>query len=159
MTEISKELIDAYRTTRYVVESAGGEFALWHIQSSREMQELYEIHQTDSALFITAWNPFSKVHDDEENRQANEFLREELEAHSMAIFSGRGVGLDPVWAPEESYLALGIDRQTSLSIGRQLGQNAIVHAGADAWPEVYWILEQEGELVGWSLAFDPPAAP
>ncbi len=49
-----------------------------------------------------------------------------------------GMGIDPSgkWPAEKSFLALGLDLETSRALGREFGQNAIVWAGADAIPRL-----------------------
>ena len=42
------------------------------------------------------------------------------------MLEGRGIGSDPDWVPEDSYLIIGIPRADAISLGYDFGQNAIV---------------------------------
>ena len=79
--------------------------------------------------FITAWNPGSAALLIDENRARNEALRAGL-GEAGLILVGRGIPKDPGWTPEESFLALGIERDRAIALGRAHGQNAVV------WGEV-----------------------
>ena len=68
-----------------------------------------------------------------------ERLRDEI--LSLELRPGQlieGIGIDPSgeWPAEKSFLALGLDLETSRALGREFGQNAIVWAGADAIPRL-----------------------
>ena len=78
-SEISTELIDAYRATNYRVLGQDS-FVLNIGQSSKPLQKLYDEHGCQSAAFITAWNPFSQPTDDAENSRLEALLETELSA-------------------------------------------------------------------------------
>jgi hypothetical protein len=89
-----------------------------------------------SATFITAWNPFSEECCAQENATANAALEDDLKAQNRPYFHGEGQGTDPQWAPEASFLALGLTQQAAIDLGRRYDQNAIVFAGDDAVPHL-----------------------
>lgn len=62
---------------------------------------------------------------DEENHKRNKLLCEELSGKYMS-FQGQGIGQDPKWKPEESFLVMGIDQGTAIEVGEKYEQNAIV---------------------------------
>jgi hypothetical protein len=74
--------------------------------------------------YITAWNPFSKQLTSEENDKRNQRLLEDLK--QFVVFNGEGVGDDPSWPPEKSYLVAGIHREVAIYLGKKYAQNAIV---------------------------------
>lgn len=78
-----------------------------------------------------------------QSREANHAvcarLRDELirlATHLEQIVEGEGRDPSEAWAGEKSFLALGLDLETSQVLGRKFGQNAIVWAGADAIPRL-----------------------
>lgn len=52
------------------------------------------------------------------------------------IIEGEGLDSSGKWPAEKSFLALGLDLETSSALGREFGQNAIVWAGVDAIPRL-----------------------
>ncbi len=74
--------------------------------------------------FITAYNPFSKVLSDRENEERHHLLRKQIEKYTF--FEGEGVGIDPSWKPERSFLILGISETDAVKLGEDFQQNAIV---------------------------------
>ena len=59
-------------------------------------------------------------------------LGEKLRTLSPCVLDGMGGDEAGIWGNEESFLALGIDHATALSLGREFRQDAVLHAGADA---------------------------
>jgi hypothetical protein len=84
---------------------------------------LLQIGHTEWA-YLTAWNTFSKQLTPEENEKRNQRLLEDLK--QFVVFNGEGVGNDPSWPPEKSYLVAGIHREVAIYLGKKYEQNAIV---------------------------------
>ena len=140
-TEITQALIDAYKGTTYRANAGATWVELRIGIRSKDLLKLYERQGPDenithSAAFLTAWNPFSGERSPCENAAANAALEADLKARGLAYFHGEGQGSDPQWAPEASFLALGLTRQAAIALGRRYQQNAIVHAGDDAVPRL-----------------------
>lgn len=74
--------------------------------------------------YLTAWNPFSKQLSVEENEARNQRLLDDLRPYR--VFHGEGVGDDPSWPPEKSFLVAGIHREVAIYLGKKYEQNAIV---------------------------------
>lgn len=74
--------------------------------------------------YITAWNPYSKQLTSEVNDKRNQLLLDDLK--SFRVFNGEGVGDDPTWPPERSFLVAGIHREVAIYLGKKYEQNAIV---------------------------------
>jgi hypothetical protein len=134
-SEISTELIDAYRATNFRVLGQDP-FVLNIGQSSKPLQKLYDEHGCRSAAFITAWNPFSQPTDDTENSRLQALLETELLVVSTALFAGMGEDPSGQWPGEKSALALGLSLTNAKSIGIRFKQNAFVWIDRDATPEL-----------------------
>lgn len=138
MTEpdIGQPLWRAYRDTHYQVNAGTGAFILRVDRYSPELATLCRNSGASCAAFITAWNPASRAPDSgAENHRWQCALIAELEALGLPWLPGEGRSPDGAWR-EPSVLALGLDREPALVLGRAFGQNAIVHAGADAVPRL-----------------------
>ncbi|MGH8763258.1 MAG: DUF3293 domain-containing protein [Nitrosospira sp.] len=142
-SEISGDLIAAYRSTEYRIESGCGGITLHIDQRSEPLSRLFAESGHRCAAFITASNPFSVPQTQEENLAACARLRNTLDRqlHGCLGKAGQimeGTGCDPTgtWAAEKSFLALGLDLETSKAVGKEFGQNAVVWAGSDAIPRL-----------------------
>jgi len=100
-------LLQAYLTTDYGVHAEPA-FTLCVGQHSLEMAVLYLQHQTKTAAFITACNPYSIKLTDNENSRLLEALRRDLEADRWLYFSSMGINNAGDWEGEASFLVLGI---------------------------------------------------
>lgn len=133
---IPETLIAAYRATAYTARLNNadevmriGEKAIW-------LADLFCAQGASTALFITAENPFSAAHTPEQNAVAHEHLRQYLLKAEFIMFEGSGVGENPEWPPEKSFLVLGPSLEKAQTLGKQFRQNAVVWAGADAMPQL-----------------------
>lgn len=84
---------------------------------------LLQIGHTEWA-YLTACNPCSKQLTPEENEKGNQLLLDDLKP--FRVFNGEGVGDDPSWPPEKSYLVAGIHREVAIYLGKKYEQHAIV---------------------------------
>lgn len=144
----SSELIAAYAATHFRVTGVPDPFVLQVGQRSAALEALHEAYSVGSSAFLTAWNPRSQPHSDNENRAAQAEMESALTVAGYVLL--KGVGEDPSgrWPGEESVLALGIGCAEAEDIGRRYGQNAIVWAGTDAVPELVLLtagLESTGD--------------
>ena len=120
-------LWEAYRSTTFVAFDGDGT-EISRIKSgvhSPSLDGLLEAHGSNTWIFITAWNPGSERPGLESNQARNRELRSDLESLGVPFFSGEGRGVDPKWQPEESFLALGIDKEQGIELARRYGQSAI----------------------------------
>jgi hypothetical protein len=116
-------LTDAYKATRYVILYGDGELCLRVGERSWAVDQLLASHGTQTAAFITAWNPHSCATAERENMEANRRLQADLLKSSVTVFDGYGQGDDGKWPAEPSFLAVGITRRLnrqriSLASGR-----------------------------------------
>lgn len=139
VSTIAPTKIEAYRATHYRVCAPGKAFTLLIGIPSAELSQLYLATGASCALFITADNPFGNMQSDGENLAAHSILGEELHALTDHIYDGQGEDPTAVWPEERSYLALGIDRQTSEHLGERAQQDAVVWAGGDGIPQLLCI--------------------
>ncbi len=130
---IDPQLVAEYRRTEYRVR-AEPPFTLTIGCHSPELLALFRKSGTESAAFITAWNPFSQASTPAQNEAAQRRFLRELDGRGLQWFDGLGVGADSKWDPEPSVLVLGLTHADASAIGVQYRQNAIVWAGADAIP-------------------------
>lgn len=135
-SRIPEALITAYRATACTSRVNNADKVLKIDEPSKWLADLYELYAASAALFITADNPFSEPLSAEGNSAAHEQLRRHLLAETDKLFEGWGIGTDPDWPPERSFLALGISLETARTLGKQFHQNAVVWAGADAVPQL-----------------------
>jgi hypothetical protein len=128
---VNDELLASYRSTRYCVWEGGRvERCLKIGERSSWLDDLLSERGLDSAVFITAQNPGSRVLDEKENRQRTEVLRDNLVTSGYEFLSGYGKGVDPNWSPEQSFLVLGMSLEQGELLATRFGQFAFVYARA-----------------------------
>ena len=127
-------LIRAYREAKYVV-GANDPIHLRIAQANKSLKKVLEDHEVTTAAFITAFNPYSKVMSDEQNRSANESLLTDIQKLGLAVINGYGQDVEEQWPREASVLALGITESQSEVLADKYGQNGYVWIGSlDAFP-------------------------
>lgn len=119
---IADELMQAYIDTNFQVPELG--FVIKIGKSHRLLDKYLSESLALSWAFITAWNPHSLPLTQDENYHRNDLLLADI--HTYRYFKGLGVGPDPNWQPEESFLIVGIDKESAITLGRKYNQNAIV---------------------------------
>ncbi|SOD41649.1 DUF3293 domain-containing protein [Nitrosovibrio sp. Nv4] len=138
-SEISEDLIAAYRSTNYRAGTGEDGITLRVGEYSEPLSRLFAQSGHRCAAFITACNPFGALENREANMKACADLRDRLDryvARPDQIIEGMGIGSSGAWPPEKSFLVLGLDLETSRTLGREFGQNAVVWVGADAIPQL-----------------------
>lgn len=137
---LNDEIISAYKATNYRVLS-DPEFRLRVDERSEELLKLYQLTRSNSAAFITAWNPFSEQKSQSENDQSNALLRADLEALGAEILPGFGAWPDDPTKGEDSFFAVGISQKDAELLGRKYKQNAILFAAEDATPRLLLLVK------------------
>lgn len=128
MTSASDEALwSAYRATLFEACTPSGRICIRVGQHEPALDDLLAQYGAEAWVFVTASNPASAHLDAAENRARNEELKRCLESLALPAWY-RGAGRSPTgaWDPEESVLALGIEREDALRLGRRFGQNAVV---------------------------------
>lgn len=129
----------AYRSAYYRAGTGRDAITLRVDEYSEPLSRLFAASGHRCAAFITACNPYGAKESPEANMRACAALRDRLDryvAQPDQIIEGMGIDPSEEWPAERSFLALGLDLETSRALGREFGQNAIVWAGADAIPKL-----------------------
>jgi hypothetical protein len=134
-SSIHPGLISAYRETHYRVFTTPA-FRLQIDVPSAELAALHREHGVNCSAFVTAWNPFSRSHDDASNSARQDELRDGLRRQGREFVEGVGVHPSGGWPGEPSLLVLGLTLQDAEALGKRLEQNAIVWCDADARPRL-----------------------
>jgi hypothetical protein len=121
-----EEKVDAYCQTTYRVSVDGCDVDIRIGERNGLLDRILKEHGAETWVFVTAFNPLSRLLSAAENRARQEELRGELEARGLTRFDGYGIGDNRRWPPEESYLVLGLSRDEARSLGRRHEQYAVV---------------------------------
>ena len=132
------DLLEAYKNTKYKVFQHDIVIEIDIIND--KLKELLNKYNSTDWAFITAFNPYSKALNQDENIDRHNELKELT--NSYIIFEGHGVGEDPTWEPELSLFIIGISKGDASKIGKEFEQNAIVYGEVNNPPELL-ILNEE----------------
>ena len=111
-------------------------FSLKIGQSNEPLLRLYKQHRCDCAGFITASNPYSQKLDPSVNDQRHLDLKADLTSRSLIFIEGVGIGKDPDWSGEASFLIFGLALEASRVLGNKFNQNAIVWCDPEGMPQL-----------------------
>jgi hypothetical protein len=134
-----RRLAAAYRATDYVVEAPAGAFTLHVDAPSAELAALQRARGVRESAFVSAWNPRSVVTDAATNAAAHQSLLATLRAAGHEVLEAWGRDPTGAWPAERSVLALGITAESARRLAAGCGQNALLHAEADAVPRLLWV--------------------
>ena len=135
-SKIPTELIGHYLFANYQVMTDSDIITLSINQPSKSLSQLFTTSRYQCVVFITAFNPLSQQKNLTENLINNERLQLALKQYTPQIIESRSTDPSEQWTTEESFLALGINLETSKKLGAQFNQNAIVWIGIDATPRL-----------------------
>jgi hypothetical protein len=127
--------IEAYLATDYQVH-APEPFVLKIGRASPELAHWFKRSRTDSAIFITAWNPWSEPTSAPENAAAQQQLLAEIKARGLPYLDGEGRDASGRWPGEPSLLVFGILLEAAKKLARRFRQNGLVYAVSDAIPRL-----------------------
>jgi len=134
-SKIDPETIDAYLQTDYCV--TGNTPLILRVGIPNDtLAMLYKQHRTNSAMFITACNPYSRDIGETANAERQAKLHLELTRRKLPFLEGVGKHPSGSWPEEPSYLVLSVSLEAAKTIGKKYEQNAIVWCGSDAVPEL-----------------------
>lgn len=123
----NKELLEAYKNTIYRVYLEDNNFIdLFIDKLNLDIINILNEYNAENAMFITAYNPYSKLLTKEENELRQNKLIEEIKDLDLKYFYGEGIGLDTSWEPEKSILVLNVDKDNINYLIEKFEQNAIV---------------------------------
>lgn len=127
--------LDAYLAADYTVFAAEP-FALKIGHASPELARRFELNRTDSAAFITAWNPMGEPTPASENHAAQQQLLARIKAEGWSYLDGKGNDPSGQWPGEPSLLVFGISLEAARKLAGEFRQNGLVYAGSDATPRL-----------------------
>lgn len=122
-------LLEAYHQTNYKFDDT----VLNIDKTSSKAASLLQPFSPAGGLFITAWNPLGKERTVEENKQANQELKNELLKQGLNVKEGYGGSPDGKWK-EDSFFAYPIDQNSSLKLCCTFEQNAVVYVTCAGLP-------------------------
>jgi hypothetical protein len=143
---MAQRLEAAYRATDYIVEAPEGAFTLHIDEPSAPLAALHAHRGAECSAFISAANPGSVRRAPAENATAHEHLLATLETHACDWIEGWGRDPAGIWLPERSVLVLALPLAAALDVARDFGQNAILHAAADAVPRLVWVSAADDQI-------------
>jgi hypothetical protein len=132
---ITQNLLDAYGAAEYHVDAVPP-FILKIGIFSNKLMRLYESTNSNSAAFITAYNPYSNELLPDVNEVRNQALEILISSMRYPFVRGAGKCADDDGIGEVSLLILGMDIDVAGDIGKQFEQNAIVWCAGDAIPQL-----------------------
>jgi hypothetical protein len=136
--DVTEDIAEAYRTTTFRTHTPTGPADALIGHPAPAMDALLHNEGAPCWAFLSARNPGGRVLPAAENRRREKALEVRLRATGVPVLRGVGSGTDPDWPPEESLLAVGLDRHTAAHLGAEFGQDAIVVGDRDAPPELLW---------------------
>lgn len=115
----SKELINAYRETDYII---------YESEMPIRIGEIYDVSSLGGTkgAFITAENPGSVALCNEENKARMEDLIKEVKSKGYKFYKGEGKTRNDDWTPENSIFIVDIEKKDALDLASKYEQNAIV---------------------------------
>lgn len=136
--DVPDRLADAYRKTTFRVLAPAGPI---DIRVGRRCADLDALVRGDGGhcwAYLTASSPGGRTLSVAENQRRNRALRRRLDDTGATVLPGAGIGDDPGWPPEDSLLAVGLDRPTAAALGADFGQDAVVVGDLDTHAELLW---------------------
>lgn len=132
---IPSDTVQAYLETEYRVHE-NDVYVLRVGQVSTELLAAHKRRRAQCSAFITACNPFSQSLSDNENRERQAALEEELRTRGLAYAPGIGQHPSNQWPGEESFLIFDLSLEAAKKLGVRLEQNALIWCDADAKPQL-----------------------
>ena len=120
------DIIQAYRKALYTSNIG---ITLIVDTKSEKLDKLLSESDASSAIYITAWNPFSQMMNSDENQELNSLLKSDLLTliDEEKVIDGFGEDPSKKWPGEKSFLALGITKEEGIRLSEKYRQNAFVY--------------------------------
>lgn len=130
-------LVDAYRVTDFVVETE--EAMVLRVDSPVPLLGRWlAARRCESAVVITASNPFSRSLPGEENLRRNRELLTAIEATGLLSASAIGRARSDNWEPEVSFCVFDVAPDVVDAWMRRFGQYAVVLAEKEGTCRLLW---------------------
>lgn len=139
---LDRALIENYLATGYhteVIKMDDRGASIYIGKNPPFLENQLQLFGIKSYAYITAWNPGSEIKDEWWNRMSNLSLELDLHPHCRLLRRGYGIGKNPEWPAEESFLAVDISPEKAVELGRKYRQNAIVVWQEGGVPELWWL--------------------
>ncbi len=119
MSKIDEEKIIAFQKTIYTVftgvEKIPFSIGVW----SNGLKKIFRDKNEKTGIFITAFNPYGQIQNDDMNAVSNKNLLFDLQKLAKYVYLGQGADPTGNWPAEASFLALGVDIKTSKELGEK----------------------------------------
>lgn len=122
---MNHETLAAYRATLYRIHTQPA-IDVRIGETNAAVAALLALHRVESAVLVTAFNPFSQRLSDAQNAARQHGLAEYLDGLKLAAIEGAGIDPTGAWPAETSLLALGATSATADDLMREFEQNAVV---------------------------------
>jgi len=116
-------LVSSYKETTYSVPEL--DINIRFDEENKKLHQFLENSSKSSWVFITAWNPKSKLLSEKENYKRNRSLKKDL--RHWKFYNGIGIPDENEWSPEKSFFVLGISKSEADRLAKKYGQNAYVY--------------------------------
>ncbi len=126
MSEVDPQLIKRYRAAVYRVCDATRCMEFRVENENSELDQLLDARGIQTAAFLTAHNPGSRVLSPAENHLAHQELLKALADNGLCWLAGEGAVVTDEWLAETSVMVFGIDHSAATALARQFGQNAYI---------------------------------
>ena len=130
-------LVDAYRVTDFVVKTEV-EIALRVDGSVPHLEDWLATQKRESAVVISAWNPFSKSLPSEENIRRNKELLTTIQVTGLLSAPAVGRPRNGKWDPEESFCVFDAPPEVIDAWMQRFEQYAVVLAKKDGTCWLLW---------------------
>jgi hypothetical protein len=133
-----QSLIEAYKRTDYSALIENKTYILKIDEPNLDW--IYFLKEKDQSFYfyITAWNPYSNLVSQDENRRANLELKSKLESLRLLVFDGVGKSWDSDWY-EDSFCTIGGNKDLAIQLGKDYRQNAIVYGSLTENPTLLFL--------------------
>ncbi len=100
------------------------------------MNLLLKHNNCESAIYLTAWNPFSQTLNEAQNRLRQIDLEKDISDLRLSYLRGYGKGDIGTWPAEPSILILGLSLESGKLLAQKYEQNAFLWCDKNAVPEL-----------------------
>lgn len=124
---ITPELIAAYKSTDFEVQTPEASIVLKADQTNPEFDKFLQGRGVATSVIITAWNPWSEPRSREENEESQRIMEDQMRNAGFILLAAAGVDPTGAWEPEQSCCALGMTEEEGIIWGKQFAQNAVLY--------------------------------
>lgn len=129
---MNEHLLENYQKARYVLEIEDLELELRVGEYNADFNALVKQQKSRQSIFITAFNPQSKLYPLAVNRENNEKLLAAIKDAGYQYWVGYGQDDEQKWPKEESFVVFDIEREDADELARRFSQNAYLWITIDS---------------------------